>query len=423
MHQTVETAAGRAMTPLTSLTRTLTGALVALVALVGAAACDGSKSSGSTAGPYTLWDPYPQFEATASWPEVTARCGQEAGVTLRRTGYETTQLTDKALLAAQQNRSPDILVVDNPDVSTLAAAGALVSAADFGLSTTGIAANLLASGRYQGKAYGTPIGANTLALYYNAAILREAGVTPSSVRDWDSLNQALAQVAKTGRMGISFSAIGTEEGTFQFLPWFWGADADLRRLDSPAAERALSLWATWLRKGYAPVAVINNSQTTAWQDFLTGEYAFVENGTWQMQSAAQSGLSWGVIVLPAENGGTAASPVGGEFVTAPVQRDTARYAITRRIIQCLVEGKNALTTDTALNYVAAVPAQQQEQVTTDTRLKPWVQAVHSAQGRTRDLVGTGYRDVSQSLWTAVQAVLTAGRAPQEALSAAQARVR
>ncbi len=41
--------------------------------------------------------------------------------------YDTTDLTTKALLAAQQGNAPDVLVVDNPVISTLAEAGVLAT--------------------------------------------------------------------------------------------------------------------------------------------------------------------------------------------------------------------------------------------------------------------------------------------------------
>ena len=72
-----------------------------------------------------------------------------------------------------------------------------------------------------------PIGANTLALYYNKAVLKAAGVDVATIKDWDSLTAALAKVKAAGKKGITFSAIGTEEGSFQFLPWFWGSGANL----------------------------------------------------------------------------------------------------------------------------------------------------------------------------------------------------
>lgn len=57
------------------------------------------------------------------------RCGTGAGVTITRTGYDTTDLGNKVMLAAQQGNSPDVLIVDNPVVSTLAEAGVLTATA------------------------------------------------------------------------------------------------------------------------------------------------------------------------------------------------------------------------------------------------------------------------------------------------------
>ena len=81
-----------------------------------------------------------------------------------------------------------------------------------------------------GSTYGVPIGANTLALYYNPKVLKAAGVSPSSITSWASLTAALAKVKAIGKKGITFSAINTEEGSFQFLPWFWGVG---RQPDQP----------------------------------------------------------------------------------------------------------------------------------------------------------------------------------------------
>src|SRR2546430_5743849 len=41
--------------------------------------------------------------------------------------------------------------------------------------------------------------------------------------------------------GITLAGIGTEEGTFQFLPFFWGAGANLRQLDSRSEEHTSEL--------------------------------------------------------------------------------------------------------------------------------------------------------------------------------------
>ncbi|MET8529478.1 extracellular solute-binding protein [Micromonospora sp. NPDC005172] len=409
---------------MTRLNRRRRLAAVALIALaaVTTSACSSSSggSGGDDGGAYLVWDPYPQFADDSDWVALLKKCGTSAGVTVERTGYDTTDLTNKALLAAQQGNSPDVLIVDNPVISTLAEAGALTTTEENKLDTSSMEKNLLGAGQSAGKTYGVPIGANTLALYYNKDLLTAAGVDPASVTDWTSLTTALTKVKAKGKKGITFSAIGTEEGSFQFLPWFWGSGAQLTSLDSPQAVSALALWTGWLKQGLAPNSVINNTQTTSWQEFATGDFAFAENGTWQLANAEKLGFSYGTIAIPASAGGPAPAPTGGEFVSIPVQRKTGRYAMSQKLVTCLTSADNLLTTDTTLSYVAPVAAVQDRQATENPKLKVWVEAVRAAKGRTGDNLGTKYPKISEPLWTAVQAALSGGKSPQEALTAAQA---
>lgn len=308
--------------------------------------------------------------------------------------------------------------MDNPVISTLAEAGALTTTDDNKLDVSAMEKNLLGAGQSDGKTYGVPIGANTLALYYNKDLLTAAGVDPAAVKDWTSLTAALTKVKAKGKKGITFSAIGTEEGSFQFLPWFWGSGAQLTSLDSPQAVSALTLWTDWLRQGHAPNSVINNTQTTSWQEFATGNYAFAENGTWQLANAEKLGFSYGTID-PGQRGRARPAPTGGEFVSIPVQKNTGRYEASQKLVTCLTNADNLLTTDTTLSYVAPVAAVQERQATSDPKLKVWVEAVRAAKGRTGDNLGTKYPKISESLWTAVQSALSGGKSPQEALTAAQ----
>jgi multiple sugar transport system substrate-binding protein len=258
------------------------------------------------------------------------------------------------------------------------------------------------------------------ALYYNADILSAAGVDPASITDWDSMDAALAKIDGTGKNGITFSALNTEEGSFQFLPWFWGAGADLTELNSPEAVEALELWKGWLDKGYAPNSVITNSQNTVWEEFLTGEFAFAENGTWQVNSAADAGFETGVITLPAKDGGAAPAPTGGEFAIAPVQSDTARYDVTSQIIECMTTSDGFVETANTFAYYIPPTADGQDALLEEhPELDTWVSAVQAAKGRTSDNLGTDYPVISEQLWTAVQSALSGAEDPQAALDAAQ----
>ncbi|MBB5779276.1 sugar ABC transporter substrate-binding protein [Nonomuraea jabiensis] len=411
--------------------RRAAGASLAVLAAVGGlAACSSSSGSGDGGGPasagqatgggtYTIWDPYPQYDKSSEWVKLLDKCGTDAGVKVERTGYDTSDLTNKALLAAQQGNAPDVLIVDNPVVSTLAEAGVLTTTEDNRLDVSAIAPNLLAAGQSGGKTYGVPIGANTLALYYNKDVLKKAGVDIASVKDWPSLTAALEKVKAAGKKGITFSAIGTEEGSFQFLPWFWGSGAALTKLDSPEGVSAVALWSDWLKKGYAPNSVINNTQTTSWQEFATGDFAFAENGTWQLANAKKTGFDYGIIPVPGKAGGTAPAPTGGEFVSIPVQSDTGRYATSQKLVTCLTSTDNSLTTTTTLSYIAPTEAVQAKQVAADPALKVWVDAVKAAKGRTSDDLGTKYPKISEPMWGAVQAALSGSKSPQEAMATAQ----
>lgn len=408
----------------TSITRTRALGAVAMAAVaVGVlAGCAGGNAEGGgnstgTGGTYTFWDPYPQYDATSDWAKVIDSCAGEAGVTVERTGFDTSDLTSKALLAGQQGDSPDILLIDNPAVSTLVEAGILTATDENGLEVGDVAENILGASVVDGQTYGVPIGANTLALYYNPEVLSAAGVDIASVTDWASLNSAIEKVVASGKKGITFSGIGTEEGSFQFLPWFWGSGADLTQLDSAEAVSAVQLWTDWVQKGWAPNSVINNTQTTSWEEFLTGEFAFAENGTWQKAAAAEAGYE--VIPIPASDGGAAPAPTGGEFLTLPVQKDSARYAASAQIVECLTSTKNVVETDNSLNYIAATPEAQEAQLAEDPSLEPWVEAVSAAQARTGENLGTRYPVISEQLWTAVQNSLTGVQSPQDALAAAQ----
>ncbi|KOV61320.1 ABC transporter substrate-binding protein [Streptomyces sp. NRRL WC-3618] len=406
---------------------TAAAAVTALALAVGATACSSGSGStdskGSGGGTFTVWDPYPQFAKGSAWTKLLDACGTSAGVKIKRTAFDTGDLANKTLLAAQQGNSPDVLIVDNPVVSTLAEAGVLTTTDDNKLDTSKADPNLLAAGQSGGKTYGTPIGANTLALYYNKKVLTGAGVDISSIKDWTSLTAALGKVKAAGKKGITFSAIGTEEGSFQFLPWFWGSGAKLTELDSAAGVSALTLWKEWLAKGYAPNSVLNNTQTTSWQEFATGDYAFSENGTWQLANADKAGFDYGVIPVPGASGGNAAAPTGGEFVTIPVQDDTGRYATTQKIATCLTSTQNLYDTDTTLSYVAPTTEVQDKQAATNPKLKPWVDAVKAAKGRTSDDLGTKYPKISEQLWKAVQSALSGSKSPKDALTSAQSAVK
>jgi multiple sugar transport system substrate-binding protein len=375
------------------------GALVLSAALVGSlAACSTPSSKPSAGGTYTLWDPYPDRDASSTWAKAVDACASQLGITIKRTASNTGDTVK--------------------DLTTLADAGLLTTTKQNGFDVSSISKNILSAGEIDGKYYGVPTGANTLGLYYNPTVLAAAGVDIASVKDWASLTDALKKVVASGKKGITFSAVGTEEGSFQFLPWFWGAKADLTKLDSSEAASALSLWTDWVKNGLAPNSVIQNTQGTSWTEFKTGDFGFAENGSWFKSDADTAGFK--SIQIPAENGGAAPAPTGGEFMTIPIQKDTSRYATSAKIVGCLSKGDTAAT---ALGYVAPTKAGADAQLAADPTLKFWITAVGDAKPRTADNLGIKYGKISEQLYTAIQSALSGTATPADALKTAQAAVK
>ncbi|MDQ0615381.1 multiple sugar transport system substrate-binding protein [Microbacterium sp. W4I4] len=395
------------------------GAVIVAIGISAATLTGCSTSAGGGGGTpsadsteYTLWDPYPDRDASSTWAKAIDACAADIGITIKRNAGNTGD-TVKDVTTAAANL-PDVAMVDNPKVSTLADAGLLTTTEDNGLDVSKIEKNILSAGEIDGKYYGVPVGANTLGLYYNPTVLAAAGVDIASVKDAASLTAALEKVVAAGKKGITFSAVGTEEGTFQFLPWFWGAGADLKKLDSPEAEQALGLWTDWVKRGIAPNSVLSNTQGTSWDEFMTGDFAFAENGSWFKSAADDAGYK--SIQVPGFDGGAAPAPTGGEFITIPVQKDTSRYATSVKIVDCLSTGDTGAT---ALGYVAPTADGQKAQLAADATLEFWISAVGDAKPRTADNLGISYGVISEQLYTAVQNALSGAAAPADALKDAQ----
>ncbi|MBT0994093.1 extracellular solute-binding protein [Cellulomonas sp. DKR-3] len=413
---------------LNTKTKHATGVAIAALLVGGLTACgsDDEPGSSSTTGGATLteikvWDPYPQYDDSSDWAAYVKACAPE-GTTITRTSAATSDLLNDLTSAVKEGNAPDVVMLDNPAVPDAAASGLLASADEVGIDTSGFDENLAGPGTVDGTTYGVPIGANTLGLYYNADILADAGVDPASITSWDTLTDALAKVTAAGHKGITFSGIAGEEGVFQFLPWFWGAGASLEDPGSAQAVEAGQLLSGWVGEGYAPKSSLTDNQSASWDLFLTGEYAFAENGSWFAKAASElTDFEAVAMPLPGKDGGAAPAPTGGEFVLAPMQKDDAEahYANATKVIDCLVGSENQVKTADALGYFAANASLRSEQVASDPIWEPWATSIESAEGRTTDL-GPDYTATSAALSTALQGALNAAGDTAQVQSAFEA---
>jgi multiple sugar transport system substrate-binding protein len=388
--------------------------------MLALAAC-GSGSGGNSSDPITLTetDYYEAAPHNVELPKLLNACATEVGVRVQHQQVPRTQFMPSLLQQASSRSMPDLALIDNPDLQQLAATGGLVPLSDAGLSTQGLYPSIVAAGNYEGKTYGIAPGVNGLALYYNKDMLAEAKVQPPTT--WDELISTAKALTKDDRYGIAFSAVGTEEGSFQFEPFFWTAGASLKNLASPQAVQALTLWKTLVDQGSASKSVVTYTQADINDQFAAGDLAMMVNGPWQLPNLnAKTGLNFGIVPIPIPSASAKpVTPMGGEVWTVG-RSNPDREAKAIAVVKCLLSADNSATWSKLVGYVPSNQQAASQLAASDPQMAPFVTEVATAQARTAEL-GTQYPKVSEALWTAVQACLAGGKSPQEALQAAQAQ--
>ena len=400
-------------------TTTAATAVLAAAGLFGMAACgssSGSSGSGSVDS-LTEIDYYEAAPQNTQLPAILDECGSRVGVKIQHQQVPRTQFMPKLLQEASARSLPDLALIDNPDLQQLAATGGLVSLSQAGLGTAGLYPSIVAAGQYQGQTYGIAPGVNGLALYYNTDLFTKAGLAPP--KTWDELTADAKALTQGSRYGMAFSAVGTEEGSFQFEPFFWTAGASLKTLNSPQAVQALSLWKNLVSAGSASKSVVTWTQADVNDQFMAGNAAMMVNGPWQLPTLnANKNLHFGIVPIPVPSASAKpVTPLGGEVWTVG-HSNSAREAKAVAVVKCLLSSDVSLAWSKDAGYIPSNEAAAAQLSASNPQLSAFTQEVATAQARTAEL-GTAYPKVSQALYNAVQSCLAGGASPQSALDQAQ----
>ncbi|HMK98009.1 MAG TPA: sugar ABC transporter substrate-binding protein [Acidimicrobiales bacterium] len=406
--------------PLVWLSRAATfGVAVALTASLGIAPVSAStlRPAATTTAKVTLteldyWTGQPENGAVTKLLDACAT--QIGNITISRTPVPEPQLLPTILRDAQSRTLPDLVAVDNPDLQELASTGAFAPLTK--VPTTGILSNVLAAGSYQGKLYGAAPGINDLGLFYNKTMLAAAHITPPST--WAQLEADGKALAHGSVAGVIFSANATEEGSWQFEPFFWTNGAHLSDLDSSAAIGALQYWVDLVQSGAAPRSVVNYSQADVSDQFTALHAAMMVNGSW-MLDYLPSTIKYGVVPIPVPRAGVSpVSPMGGEMWAVP-QTSPATEAAAQAMVGCLMSGPRMLQWDVLNSYMPTNPVLNSSFIAKESPLiNVFVNEAKTARSRTAD-GGLNYPKISSALWTAIGQALSGRETAKAALTQAQ----
>ncbi|MEU7059432.1 extracellular solute-binding protein [Streptomyces sp. NPDC046197] len=330
-------------------------ALVASLALA-ATACGGSGNGGKADGPVTItwWD---TSNATNEAPTYQALVKQfeaaNKNIKVKYVNVPFDQAQNKFDTAAGSKGAPDVLRSEVGWTPAFAKKGYFLpldgteALADQGKFQP----SLLKQAQYDGKTYGVPLVTDTLALVYNKALFKKAGITDAP-KTWDELKADAAKIdAKEKVYGYWGSTQAYYAQTFLYGEGTDTVDASAKKITvhSAAAKKAYGTWLS-LFSGQG----LHKADTTAdayahIQDaFVSGKVAAIIQGPWEITnfykgSAFKDKSNLGIATVPAGSSGKGGAPTGGHNLSIYAGSDKAHQEAALKFVNFMTSAKSQET--------------------------------------------------------------------------------
>lgn len=194
---------------------------------------------------------------------------------------------------------PDVAILDHVYVPALARDGLIADLSALGSESVKdkYPEGLYNASAYNGKAYGLPLSANTVALMYNKNILKAAGVTDDgtvngNVAAPSTLDELYAACEKVKAIGKTpFAQPINSFAAMVFMSYIGRLGANIVSSDYKTitigtdlpVKTALEKWKYFTDNGYAVKTDFEEGK------FYTGQVAFVEMGSWNISKVSGAG--------------------------------------------------------------------------------------------------------------------------------------
>ncbi|MEU1272234.1 extracellular solute-binding protein [Streptomyces sp. NPDC005799] len=328
-------------------------ALVASLALA-ATACGGSDSgSGKSDGPVTItwWD---TSNATNEAPTYKALVKEfeaaNKGIKVNYVNVPFSEAQNKFDTAAGSKGAPDVL---RSEVGWTPA----FAKKSFFLPLDGTEAladqskfqpNLVKQAQYEGKTYGVPLVTDTLALVYNKALFKQAGITDAP-KTWDELKADAAKVKDKAKVdGYWGSTQAYYAQTFLYGEGTDTVDASGKKItvDSDAAKKAYGTWLSLFSgKGLHKADTTADAYSHIQDAFVNGKVAAIIQGPWEITnfykgSAFKDKSNLGIATVPAGSSGKAGAPTGGHNLSVYAGSDSAHQKAALKFVNFMTSAKS-----------------------------------------------------------------------------------
>ncbi|HEY5896868.1 MAG TPA: ABC transporter substrate-binding protein [Burkholderiales bacterium] len=290
---------------------------------------------------------------------------------------------------------------------------------------------LMANGTYKGKVYGVPFQRSTIVMYWNKDAFKEAGLDPDKApATWNEMTQMAAKLVKKDASG-NVSRWGVEVPSTGYAYWMFQAFArqngqDLMNKDgnktnfaNPDVVAALQYW-----RDLGAKHKVMPEGTVEWgtlrQNFTEGKTAMMWHTTGNLTAVKDTAkFPFGVAMLPASK--QRGSPTGGGNWYIFKKSSPAERKAALAFIKWITTPERTAEWSIATGYVGTRPDAYET-----PKLKEYVSGFPQAavardqlKFATPELSTFQTGRVRKALDDAIQAALTGGKPPADALKAAQ----
>ena len=207
--------------------------------------------------------------------------------------------------------------------------------------------------QYEGKQYGIPTGNDAKWLFYNKAILEEAGYSEPP-KTWEELSAMSLDMIDKGliKYGMTMGASQTEGLTCDFTALLYGFGGQYRendlqadgewKLDSDEAIATVTWMKDSLENGVLDPASITYTDRNAMNSFMTGDVAFVTGWSsyWTATNSEEESAvagNVGMTVLPGSENVVSGSVAGGGGFGVAASSESPEYAVEFLKLLCREE--------------------------------------------------------------------------------------
>ncbi len=365
-----------------------------------------------------LWHYFPEANIESFQQIVDDFNASQDQIELVATYVAREDLMKQYAMGSISGELPDIGMSDSPDMASFIEMGIFEDITEeleaWGELDQFLSGPLDSCKDSEGRLYGLPHNSNNLGFFYNKTLLAQAGYE-NPPETWEELEEMCAALKELDVYGLGISAQNTENATFQFIPFLYGAGGTVQEINSEAGIKAATFITNLYQNGYISPEAINWSQTNVAESFIAGKTAMMVGGSWQIPTLQSSGVEfeWGVCEIPMDT--QHASVIGGENLGVCVGTEYREEAI--EVLKYIMSAQaNADYAEAAGRFPTRSDAMELKSIWTDDPLySVFADIMDYAVARGPQ---PQWSSISEAVYTNLQAALLGEKTPEDAMNTA-----